>query len=75
MCDDRGQEVRSVKTVGLVHGPYHGAACRAKLIPELGRPRLQARERLGVDPIELPGGHSPFVGRPAELARAIATLA
>jgi pimeloyl-ACP methyl ester carboxylesterase len=37
--------------------------------------RRAARERLGVDPIELPGGHSPFVGRPAELARAIAALA
>lgn len=27
-----------------------------------------ARDRLGVEPIELPGGHSPFVSRPAELA-------
>jgi pimeloyl-ACP methyl ester carboxylesterase len=28
-------------------------------------------ERLGVVPVELPGGHSPFMTKPAELARAI----
>lgn len=33
--------------------------------------RRAARERLGVDPIELPGGHSPFLSRPGELARAL----
>jgi pimeloyl-ACP methyl ester carboxylesterase len=27
-----------------------------------------ARERLGVAPVHLPGGHSPFLSRPAELA-------
>jgi pimeloyl-ACP methyl ester carboxylesterase len=27
--------------------------------------------RLGVGPVELPGGHSPFMTRPAELARAL----
>jgi len=27
-----------------------------------------ARERLGVEPVELPGDHSPFLSRPAELA-------
>lgn len=26
-----------------------------------------ARERLGVEPVELPGGHSPFFARPADL--------
>jgi hypothetical protein len=32
--------------------------------------------RLGVDPLELPGGHSPFLARPAELADAlVSTLA
>ncbi len=30
--------------------------------------RRAARERLGVDALELPGGHSPFLSRPAELA-------
>ena len=27
-----------------------------------------AREQLGVDPIEMAGGHSPFLSRPRELA-------
>jgi alpha/beta hydrolase family protein len=31
--------------------------------------RTAARERLGVDAIELGGGHSPFLSRPSELAR------
>lgn len=30
--------------------------------------RRIARERLGVDPVEIDGGHSPFLSRPAELA-------
>lgn len=30
--------------------------------------------RLGVEPEEIPGGHSPMVGRPAQLARLLATL-
>jgi pimeloyl-ACP methyl ester carboxylesterase len=37
--------------------------------------RLAARERLGVDAIELGGGHSPFLSRPSELARVLDTLA
>jgi pimeloyl-ACP methyl ester carboxylesterase len=31
-----------------------------------------ARERLGVEPVHLPGGHSPFLSRPAELAQLLA---
>lgn len=30
--------------------------------------RRVARERLGVEPVELPGGHSPMLARPADLA-------
>jgi hypothetical protein len=30
--------------------------------------RFVCRERLEVEPIEIPGGHSPFLARPAELA-------
>lgn len=37
--------------------------------------RTAARERLGVDAVEIDGGHSPFLTRPAELARLIDTLA
>jgi pimeloyl-ACP methyl ester carboxylesterase len=37
--------------------------------------RRAARGRLGVEPAELPGGHSPFLSRPAELAGVLADLA
>lgn len=30
-----------------------------------------SRERLGVEPIEIPGGHTPQLSRPAELARTL----
>lgn len=36
--------------------------------------RKAVPERLGVDPIELPGGHSPFLARPAELAAVLGDL-
>jgi hypothetical protein len=37
--------------------------------------RLVVAPRLGVEPIELPGGHSPFLSRPAALADVLAGLA
>ena len=37
--------------------------------------RRAARERLGVEAVELEGGHSPFMSRPAELAEVLAGLA
>lgn len=37
--------------------------------------RTAARERLGIDAIELGGGHSPFLTRPAELAQVLDGLA
>jgi pimeloyl-ACP methyl ester carboxylesterase len=33
--------------------------------------RRAARERLGVDPIEIPGGHCPMLSRPEQLAEAL----
>ncbi|MBX6313503.1 MAG: alpha/beta hydrolase [Isosphaeraceae bacterium] len=33
--------------------------------------RRAARERLGVDPIEIPGGHCPFLSRPRQLAEVL----
>jgi pimeloyl-ACP methyl ester carboxylesterase len=33
--------------------------------------RRAARERLGVEPIEIPGGHCPFLSRPKQLAEAL----
>jgi pimeloyl-ACP methyl ester carboxylesterase len=37
--------------------------------------RAVARGRLGADLVELPGGHSPFYGRPAELAEVLDGIA
>ena len=37
--------------------------------------RSAARERLGVEAHDLPGGHSPFLTRPAELARLLDAIA
>lgn len=37
--------------------------------------RAAARERLGVEPIEIDGGHSPFLSRPRELAGILDELA
>ena len=36
--------------------------------------RTAARERLGVEAVEIDGGHSPFLTRPAELARLIDSM-
>jgi pimeloyl-ACP methyl ester carboxylesterase len=33
--------------------------------------RRAARERLGVEPIEVPGGHCPMLSHPRELAEAL----
>jgi pimeloyl-ACP methyl ester carboxylesterase len=37
--------------------------------------RAASRERLGVEAVEIPGGHSPFLSRPAELALVIDSMA
>lgn len=39
------------------------------------RSRRVAAERLGVEPIELPGGHCPMLSRPGELARLLVEIA
>ena len=36
---------------------------------DFARYRALFQDRMGVTPAELPGGHSPFLSRPAELAR------
>ena len=38
------------------------------------RSRRVSRERLGVEPVELPGSHSPFWSRPGKLAGVLAGL-
>jgi hypothetical protein len=36
--------------------------------------RLAVRERLGIEPVEIDGGHSPFITRPMELAALIDSI-
>ena len=36
--------------------------------------RRTAREQLGIEPVELPGGHCPFVSRPAALAEVLTRI-
>ena len=36
--------------------------------------RTASRERLGIEPVEISGGHSPFLTRPVELALALDQL-
>jgi pimeloyl-ACP methyl ester carboxylesterase len=36
--------------------------------------RRTAHERLGIEPVELPGAHSPFLSRPIELAELLLSL-
>lgn len=43
------------------------------VLPEWSR--RAARERLGVEAIELPGGHCPYISRPGALSESLAALA
>jgi pimeloyl-ACP methyl ester carboxylesterase len=56
-----------------VERTYIVAADDRAVSPEWSR--RAARERLGVKPIEIEGDHSPFLGRPAELAGLFTALA
>jgi pimeloyl-ACP methyl ester carboxylesterase len=49
--------------------------CSEDRIVDPGWSRANAPGRLGVEPIELPGSHSPFLSRPKELARLLNALA
>ncbi len=55
--------------------PAYAATCRddRAMLPEYQRAALRAR--IGIDPIELPGGHSPFLSRPATLADTLVSTA
>jgi hypothetical protein len=39
------------------------------------RCRRAARDLLGIDAIDIPGSHSPFLSRPAALAEILTTVA
>jgi pimeloyl-ACP methyl ester carboxylesterase len=54
--------------------PTSYVACRDDRMVSAGWARNAARDRLGIDPIEIEGGHSPFLTRPRELADLLAGL-
>lgn len=49
-------------------------ACRDDRVVRLEWSRYMARTRIGIDPIEIPGGHSPFAAQPRELADVLLSL-
>ena len=55
--------------------PVSSIACRGDRAVNPDWVRQAARDRLGVEPIVLDGGHSPFLSRPAELAAVLDSLA
>jgi pimeloyl-ACP methyl ester carboxylesterase len=52
----------------------HSIVCRDDRAINPDWVRSAARERLGVEPVEIDGGHSPFLTRPAELASLLEAL-
>lgn len=48
--------------------PVRSIVCSEDRIVSPGWSRRAARDRLGIDSIEIAGGHSPMLSRPAELA-------
>lgn len=54
--------------------PCSVVACRHDRVVLRAQAAEAARERLGVEPVELPGSHSPFFSRPALLARELVAL-
>jgi pimeloyl-ACP methyl ester carboxylesterase len=55
--------------------PASYVVCRDDRVVSPAWGRDVARRRLGTDPLELDGGHSPFLGRPSELAQLILEVA
>lgn len=51
--------------------PLHSIVCRDDRAFDPDWLRAAARERLGIEALEIDGGHSPFMTRPAELAALI----
>ena len=49
--------------------------CRDERVIDPSWSRRMSRELLGVEAVELDGGHSPFLSRPAELADVLARIA
>ena len=56
-------------------GERRAIVCRDDRLIGIDWARRRIPELLGATPVELPGGHSPFLSRPAALADALVTLA
>jgi pimeloyl-ACP methyl ester carboxylesterase len=54
--------------------PVASIVCRADRAVNIEWARAAARDRLGVEAVELDGGHSPFLTRPAELAGVLGSI-
>jgi pimeloyl-ACP methyl ester carboxylesterase len=52
----------------------HSIVCRHDRALNPDWARAAAHDRLGIEPVEIDGAHSPFLTRPAELARLLDTL-
>ena len=55
--------------------PMHAIVTSDDHIVRKDRHSALIRRRIGVEPVELPGGHCPFVSRPRELARVMQRMA
>jgi pimeloyl-ACP methyl ester carboxylesterase len=64
-----GREVTPLQAWPTVPCAY--VVCAADRTATPGWARRAARERLGVEPIEIPSGHCPFLSHPRELAEAL----
>jgi hypothetical protein len=62
---------------GLLHGTFEDSRYWERLIPELLPDWIHAacRDRLGIKPIGIPGGHSPFISRPRDLDEQMSAMA
>jgi pimeloyl-ACP methyl ester carboxylesterase len=54
--------------------PMRWIVCRDDRAVDADWGRATARTRFGIEPVEIDGGHSPFLARPLELGRLIDTL-
>ncbi len=67
------QELTPLEEWPAIPSAYIVARDDRVIAPAYGREI--ARRRLGVDPVEIDGGHAPFLARPAELASVLSALA
>ena len=64
-----GREVTPLQAWPKVPSAY--IVCTDDRTATPGWARRAARERLGVEPVEIPGGHCPFLSRPHQLAETL----